>query len=62
MRVSDVLRSLPPSRSVVITDLEEMPVEEGVAGALLDESNYLDDPAVYTENDFPFIIMAGIAV
>ena len=62
MTVKDVLRKLPPSRSVIITDLEEMPIEEGLAGALLDESLYLDSPAVYTENDFPYIIMAGVAV
>ena len=62
MNVFDVLRTLPPSRSVIITDLEEKPIEEGLAGALLDESSYLDSPAVYTENDFPYIIMAGVAV
>ena len=62
MTVKDVLRKLLPSRSVVITDLEESPIDEGIAGALLDESFYLDLPAVYTENDLPFIIMAGVAV
>ena len=62
MKVSDVLRNLPPSRSVVIADLEGQPLEEGIASGLLDESLYLESPAVYTENDLPFIIMAGIAV
>ena len=62
MTVRDALRMLHPSRTVVITDLEELPVEEGLAGGLLDESLYLDSPAVYTENDFPFVIMAGVAL
>lgn len=62
MTVRDVLRMLHPTRSVIITDLEEMPVEEGPAGGLLDESVYLDSPAVYTENDFPYLIMVGVAV
>lgn len=60
--VRDALRMLHPSRSVVITDLEDLPVEEGTAGGLLDESAYLDSPAVHTENDFPYVIMAGVAV
>lgn len=62
MKVRDALRMIHPSRNVIITDLEDMPLEEGVAGGLLDESQYLDSPAVYTENDFPYIIVAGIAV
>lgn len=62
MTVRDALRMIHPSRNVVITDLEELPVEEGLAGGLLDESQFLDSPAVYTENDFPYVIMAGIAV
>ena len=62
MTVRDVLRMIPPSRNVVITDLEDLPVEEGIAGGLLDESLYLDSPAVYTENDFPYLIVAGIAL
>lgn len=62
MTVRDALRMLHPSRNVVITDLEELPVEEGLAGGLLDESQYLDSPAVYTENDFPYVIMAGVAL
>jgi len=60
--VRDALRMLHPSRSVVITDLEDLPLEEGLAGGLLDESDYLDSPAVYTENDFPYLIVAGLAV
>ena len=60
--VRDALRNVHPSRCVVITDLEEFPLEEGLAGGLLDESVYLDSPAVYTENDFPYVIMAGVAV
>jgi len=60
--VRDVLHSLHPSCSVVITDLEYLPVEEGPAGGLLDESKYLDSPAVYTEKDFPYLIMAGVVV
>lgn len=62
MTVRDVLRGIHPSRNVVITDLEDLPLEEGLAGGLLDESEYLDSPAVYTENDFPYVIMAGVAV
>lgn len=62
MTVRDALRMLHPSRSVVISDLEDLPLEEGPAGGLLDESKYLDSPAVYTENDFPFVIVAGYAV
>lgn len=62
MTVRDELRKIHPSRSVVITDLEGLPVEEGIAGGLLDESQYLDSPAVYTENDFPYVITAGVAV
>lgn len=62
MTVRDVLHSLHPSCSVVITDLECDLVEEGLAGGLLDESEYLDSPAVYTEKDFPYLIMAGITV
>lgn len=62
MTVRDALRMIHPSRNVVITDLEELPVEEGIAGGLLDESKYLDSPAVYTENDFPYVIMAGVAL
>lgn len=62
MTVRDALRMLHPSRSVVITDLEDLPLEEGPAGGLLDESEYLDSPAVYTENDFPYLIVAGLAV
>ena len=60
--VRDALRMLHPSCSVVITDLECLPLEEGPAAGLLDESEYLDSPAVYTENDFPYVIMAGVAV
>lgn len=62
MTVRDALRMIHPSRSVVITDLEDLPLEEGLAGGLLDESEYLDSPAVYTENDFPYLIVAGLAV
>ena len=62
MTVRDVLLSIPPSRNVVITDLEDLPVEEGIAGGLLDESLYLDSPAVYTENAFPYVIVAGVTV
>lgn len=62
MTVRDVLRLIHPSRTVVITDLEDFPVEEGLAGGLLDESLYLDSPAVHTENDFPYVIVAGVAV
>ncbi len=62
MKVRDLLRQLHPSRSVVITDMEEFPVEEGPAGGLLDESGYLDSPAVYHEDGFPYLIMAGQAV
>ena len=62
MKVRDALRLVHPSRNVVITDLEDLPLEEGIAGALLDESMYLDSPAVHTENDFPYVIMAGITI
>lgn len=62
MTVRDMLRMLHPTRNVLIADLEEMPLEEGSAGGLLDESIYLDSPAVYTENDFPYLIMVGVAV
>lgn len=62
MTVRDALRMIHPSRSVVITDLEDLPLEEGPAGGLLDESEYLDSPAVYMENDFPYLIVAGLAV
>lgn len=62
MKVRDVLRMLPPTRSVVITDLDEMPVEEGPAGGLLDESLCLDQPAVYHEDGVPYLIMAGFAL
>lgn len=62
MTVRDVLRFLPPTRSVMIADLEELPLEEGPAGGLLDESGYLDYPAVYTENDFPYLIMVGMTL
>ena len=53
---------LHPTRSVVISDLEDMPLEEGIAGGLLDESMYLDSPAVYCENDFPYLIVVGVTV
>ncbi len=62
MTVRDALRMIHPSRTVVITDLEDFPVEEGLAGGLLDESLYLDSPAVHTENEFPYVIVAGVAV
>ena len=62
MLVRDVLKMLHPTRSVVISDLEDLPLEEGPAGGLLDESRYLDSPAVYTENDFPYVIVAGVTV
>ena len=62
MTVRDVLRRVHPSRNVVIVSLDDLLVEEGIAGGLLDESLYLDSPAVHTENDFPYVIVAGIAV
>lgn len=62
MKVRDALRNLHPTRSVVISDLEDIPLEEGPAGGLLDESEYLDYPAVYCEDDFPYLIVAGQAV
>lgn len=62
MLVRDILKTLHPTRSVVISDLEDYPLEEGPAGGLLDESMYLDSPAVYTENDFPYLIVAGVTV
>lgn len=52
MTVREVLSNLPSTRSVVLTDLEVRPIEEGIAGGLLDESFYLDSPVVYTENIF----------
>lgn len=62
MKVRDVLKMLHPTCSVVIADMEDMPLEEGIAGGLLDESAYLDSPAVYCENDFPYLIVAGVTV
>lgn len=62
MTVRDALKLLDPTRSVIISDLEDFPLEEGIAGGLLDESSYLDSPAVYTENDFPYLIVAGLTV
>lgn len=60
MTVRDVLSGLHPTRSVVIVDLEDLPIEEGIAGGLLDESDNLNLPAVYCENDFPYLIVAGV--
>lgn len=62
MKVRDALRLLSPTRTVVICDIDQMPLEEGVAGGLLDESQYLDSPAVYAEDDTPYLIVAGMAV
>lgn len=62
MTVRDALRLLPSSRTVMICDIDQMPLEEGVAGGLLDESQYLDHPAVYAEEDTPYLIIAGMAV
>lgn len=62
MKVRDILNGLHPTRSVIICDLEDMPLEEGIAGGLLDESAYLDSPAVYCENDFPYLIVAGVSL
>lgn len=62
MTVRDALRLLKPSRTVMICDIDQMPLEEGIAGGLLDESCYLDSPAVYAEDDTPYLIVAGMAV
>lgn len=62
MTVRDQLRLLNTSLSVLITDIEQQPLEEGPAGGLLDESEYLDHPCIYCENDIPYLIVAGIAV
>lgn len=62
MKVRDALRFLNQSREVVICDIDQELLEEGPAGGLLDESQYLDSPAVYLEDDFPYLIVAGEAV
>lgn len=62
MTVKQQLELLNPTRIVVITDMDQVPIEEGIAGALLDESAYLSSPAVYTEDDFPFLIIVGEAL
>lgn len=62
MTVKQQLQLLNPTRTVLITDMDECPIEEGIAGALLDESAYLSSPAIYTEDDFPFLIIIGEAL
>lgn len=62
MTVKEQLKLLNPTFSVVITDMDQMPLEEGVAGGLLDESVYLDSPVVYSENDVPYLIIIGEAL
>jgi len=62
MKVRDALRLIHSSRTVMICDIDQMPLEEGTAGGLLDESQYLDSPAAYAEVDMPYLIVAGIAV
>ena len=62
MKVREALKLLPPNRTVVICDIDQMPLEEGVAGGLLDESMYLDSPAVYAEDDTPYLICAGMVI
>lgn len=60
MSVRDVLKTLNRSRRVLICDFDECPVEDGIAAGLLEESEHLDDPVVYHEDDFPYLIMLGI--
>lgn len=60
--VRDVLKDLNRTNRVNICDFDEQLLEEGSVAGLLDESLYLDFPAVYTENDFPFLIIVGEAV
>lgn len=60
--VRDVLKGLNRTFRVNICDFDEALLEEGSVAGLLDESAYLDFPAVYTENDFPYLIIIGEAV
>lgn len=62
MKVQDVLKQLQRTRQVLIVDFDESPLEDGPAGGLLEESQYLDDPVIYHEDDFPYLIIVGEAV
>lgn len=60
--VRDVLKGLNRTFRVNICDFDEVLLEEGSVAGLLDESKFLDHPAIYTENDFPYLIIVGEAM